>query len=324
MKAFMESQLYWEQLKNGTIATAQPNCNGKTLAKMLLPIPPVNEQKRIIEKLYSISFLVERYSKSQDALNLINTQIHEQLRKSILQDAIQGRLVPQLESEGTAEELLEQIRQEKLRLVEEGKLKKSALTASVIYKGDDNKYYEQVGKKCLDITEQIPFETPENWVWVRMGQIGDWGAGSTPQRGNANYYNGKILWLKTGELNNGIVYDTEEKVTQKAFQDYSLRMNKIGDVLIAMYGATIGKLAIVGKELTTNQACCGCTPYLIYNWYLFYFLMASRDSFIKKGEGGAQPNISRVKLVEYLIPLPPLKEQYRIVAQIEKLFEQLR
>ena len=246
------------------------------------------------------------------------------LQKSILQEAIQGKLVPQIPEEGTAKELLEQIRQEKHNLAKEGKLKKSALSDSIIFKGDDNKYYEQVNKKCLDITEQIPFEIPENWVWVRMGQIGDWGAGSTPQRGNANYYNGKILWLKTGELNNGIVYDTEEKVTQKAFLDCSLRMNKIGDVLIAMYGATIGKLAIVGKELTTNQACCGCTPYLIYNWYLFYFLMASRDSFIKKGEGGAQPNISRVKLVEHLIPLPPLKEQYRIVAQIEKLFEQLR
>ena len=176
----------------------------------------------------------------------------------------------------------------------------------------------------MDITEQIPFEIPKNWSWVRMGQIGDWGAGSTPQRGNASYYNGNILWLKTGELNNGIVYDTKEKVTQKALLDCSLRMNKIGDVLIAMYGATIGKLAIVGNELTTNQACCGCTPFLIYNWYLFYFLMASRDSFIKKGEGGAQPNISRVKLVEHLIPLPSLKEQYRIVAQIEKLFEQLK
>lgn len=176
----------------------------------------------------------------------------------------------------------------------------------------------------MDITEQIPFEIPENWVWTRLGQIGDWGAGSTPQRGNANYYNGNILWLKTGELNNGIVYDTEEKITQKAFQDCSLRINRIGDVLIAMYGATIGKLAVVGKELTANQACCGCTPYLIYNWYLFYFLMASRDTFIKKGEGGAQPNISRVKLVEHLIPLPPIKEQQRIVAQIEKLFEQLR
>ena len=324
MKAFMESQLYWEQLKNGTIATAQPNCNGKTLAKMLLPIPPINEQKRIVERLHRISPFIERYSKSQDALNLMNMQIREQLKKSVLQEAIQGKLVPQIAEEGTSQELLEQIKLEKQKLIKEGKLKKSSLFDSIIYKGDDNKYYEQVNKKCLDITDQIPFEIPENWVWVRMGQIGDWGAGSTPQRGNANYYNGKILWLKTGELNNRIVYDTEEKVTQKAFQDYSLRMNKIGDVLIAMYGATIGKLAIVGKELTTNQACCGCTPYLIYNWYLFYFLMASRDSFIKKGEGGAQPNISRVKLVGHLIPLPPLKEQYRIVTQIEKLFEQLR
>ena len=324
MKAFMESQLYWEQLKNGTIATAQPNCNGKTLAKMLLPIPPINEQKRIVEGLHKISPFIECYSESQDALNLMNMQIREQLNKSVLQEAIQGKLVPQIAEEGTAQELLEQIKLEKQKLIKDGKLKKSALTDSVIYKGDDNKYYEQVGKKCFDITEQIPFEIPKNWVWVRMGQIGDWGAGSTPQRGNASYYNGNILWLKTGELNNGIVYDTEEKVTQKAFLDCSLRMNKIGDVLIAMYGATIGKLAIVGKELTTNQACCGCTPFLIYNWYLFYFLMASRDSFIKKGEGGAQPNISRVKLVEHLIPLPPLKEQYRIVAQIEKLFEQLR
>lgn len=176
----------------------------------------------------------------------------------------------------------------------------------------------------MDITEQIPFEIPSSWTWTRMGQIGDWGAGSTPQRSNPNYYNGDILWLKTGELNNNIVYDTEEKITQRAFHDCSLRINKIGDVLIAMYGATIGKLAIVGKELTTNQACCGCTPYFIYNWFLFYFLMASRDTFIKKGEGGAQPNISRVKLVEHLIPLPPLNEQKRIVERIETLFEQLR
>ena len=324
LKSFMESRLYWEQLKSGTIATAQPNCNGKTLGRMLLPIPPKAEQSRLVQKLANLTPIFQRYAKAQQDLDNLNESIDDKLKKSILQEAIQGRLVPQITEEGTAQELLEQIKQEKLHLLKEGKLKKSALVDSVIYKGDDNKYYEQVNEKCLDITEQIPFEIPENWVWVRMGQIGDWGAGSTPQRGNANYYNGKILWLKTGELNNGIVYDTEEKVTQKAFQDCSLRMNKIGDVLIAMYGATIGKLAIVGKELTTNQACCGCTPYLIYNWYLFYFLMASRDSFIKKGEGGAQPNISRVKLIEYLIPLPPLKEQYRIVAQIEKLFEQLR
>ena len=294
------------------------------LKAIIVTIPPMAEQKRIIDRYLQLSALSDNFDVLQKELNNLNSEIFPFIKKSILQEAIQGKLVPQITEEGTAKELLEQIRKEKQKLVTDGKLKKSALSDSIICKGDDNKYYEQIGKKCLDITEQIPFEIPENWAWARMGQIGDWGAGSTPQRDNANYYNGNILWLKTGELNNGIVYDTEEKVTQKAFQDCSLRMNKIGDVLIAMYGATIGKLAIVGKELTTNQACCGCTPYLIYNWYLFYVLMASRDSFIKKGKGGAQPNISRVKLIEHLIPLPPLKEQHRIVAQIEKLFEQLR
>lgn len=294
------------------------------LENKLFPLPPLSEQKRIVDKIGIIMPFIDKYSKSKETLDKINVALRAKLKKSILQEAIQGKLVPQIAEEGTARELLEQIRQEKQKLVKEGKLKKTALTDSIIYKGDDNRYYEKIDQQCKDITEEIPFEIPENWEWARMGQIGDWGAGSTPQRGNAMYYNGNIPWLKTGELNNGIVYDTEEKVTQKAFQDCSLRMNKIGDVLIAMYGATIGKLAIVGKELTTNQACCGCTPYMIYNWYLFYFLMASKDAFIKKGEGGAQPNISRVKLVEHLIPLPPLKEQQRIVAQIERLFEQLK
>ena len=307
----INSPLVQEQVQENTRGVGNKNWVLTAIANTLILLPPLNEQLRISDKIDELSPIISKYAMSQQRLENLNANINGLLRKSILQEAIQGKLIPQIKEEGTAQELLEQIRQEKFQLVKDGKLKKSALTDSVIYKGDDNKYYEQIGKKCLDITEQITFEIPVNWAWARMGQIGDWGAGSTPQRGNANYYNGNILWLKTGELNNGIVYDTEEKITQKAFQDCSLRMNKIGDVLIAMYGATIGKLAIVGKDLTTNQACCGCTPYLIYNWYLFYFLMASRDSFIKKGEGGAQPNISRVKLVEHLIPLPPLKEQLR-------------
>ena len=293
------------------------------LENKLFPLPPLAEQERIVGKIGLVMPIIDKYSKSQELLDKMNVELNECLKKSVLQEAIQGKLVPQIASEGTAHELLEQLKTEKQKLVKEGKLKKSAISDSVIFRGDDNKYYEQIGKNCVDITEEIPFEIPNNWTWARMGQVGDWGAGSTPQRGNQDYYGGNILWLKTGELNNDIVYDTEEKITQRAFQDCSLRMNKIGDVLIAMYGATIGKLAIVGKELTTNQACCGCTPYVVYNWFLFYFLMASRDSFIKKGEGGAQPNISRVKLVEHLIPLPPLNEQKRIVKRIETLFEQL-
>ena len=307
-----------------SVGTAMPGLSANRLKGLLLPFPPLSEQRRIVAKLAELLPQIEKYNNVQNQLNELNITIKDSLKNSILQEAIQGKLVPQIAEEGTAQELLEQIKTEKQKLVKEGKLKKSTLATSVIFRGDDNKYYEKIDKKILNITEEIPFEIPESWTWTRMGQIGDWGSGSTPLRSNQDYYGGNILWLKTGELNNGTVYDTEEKITQRAFQDCSLRMNKKGDVLIAMYGATIGKVAIVGKELTTNQACCGCTPYVVYNWFLFYFLMASRDTFIKKGEGGAQPNISRIKLVEHLIPLPPLNEQKRIVKRIETLFEQLR
>ena len=237
----------------------------------------------------------------------------KQLKNSILQWAIQGKLVPQDPHDEPASVLLERIREEKARLVKEKKIKKDK-NESIIFRGDDNSYYEKFVDgtvKCID--DEIPFEIPQSWCWTRMGAIGDWGSGSTPQRGNTSYYGGDILWLKTGELNNGVVYDTSEKITSKALRECSLRLNKVGDVLIAMYGATIGKVAIAGKEMTTNQACCGCTPILVYNYYLFYYLMASRIDFIKKGEGGAQPNISRDKLINHLIPLPPIAEQHRIV-----------
>ena len=184
-------------------------------------------------------------------------------------------------------------------------------------------YYEKIlatGEvKCID--EEIPFEVPQGWEWTRMGNIGDWGAGATPSKSNPDYYGGNVLWLRTGELNNSVVYDTEIKVTEKALKECSLRLNQIGDVMIAMYGATIGKVAIVGKELTTNQACCACTPYGIYNYFLFYFLMGSQTDFVKKGEGGAQPNISREKLVSHLMPIPPIQEQYRIVEKIKTLLQ---
>ena len=296
---------------------AQPNISREKIVAHLMPLPPFEEQNRIVEKIESILPLIELYGKSQDKLNALNKSIFPLLRKSVLQEAIQGRLVPQDPNDEPASKLLERIKEEKTKLFKEGKLKKKDLVDSVIFKGEDNKYYEKIGSQVTCIDDEIPFEIPLNWQWTRMGTIGDWGSGSTPQRGNPAYYGGDILWLKTGELNNGIVYDSEEKITDKALQECSLRLNKIGDVLIAMYGATIGKVAIAGREMTTNQACCGCTPYQIYNKYLFHFLIASKDAFIKKGEGGAQPNISREKLIHHLIPIPPIQEQYRIVEKLE-------
>ncbi|MBR6104670.1 MAG: restriction endonuclease subunit S [Paludibacteraceae bacterium] len=307
------------QMFGKTVETARPNISLGSVENLFIPLPPLAEQKRIVEKIEELMPLVDQYGKSQEKLNKLNEAIYGQLEKSILQEAIQGKLVPQDPNEGTAEDLLKEIRAEKERLVKEGKLSKKDLVLSIIYKEDD-KWFETVGKETKEITEDIPFEIPESWSWCRMGTIGSWGAGATPQRGCSDYYNkGTIPWIKTGELNNGVVYDSEEKITEKALKECSLRLNKVGDVMIAMYGATIGKVAIVGKELTTNQACCACTPVLLYNYYLFYFLMASKEAFMKLGAGGAQPNISRDKLINYLFPLPPLAEQKRIVEKITGL-----
>ena len=226
----------------------------------------------------------------------------QQLKNAILQEAIEGRLVPQDPNDEPASVLLERIRKEKEQLVKEGKLKKSAL------------------KEVPFSEDEIPFDIPESWEWCKLGWIGDWGAGATPAKGNPDFYNnGTIPWLRTGELNNGFVYDSEIKVTPRALEKCSLRMCEVGDVLIAMYGATIGKVAIAGIKLTTNQACCACTPYHVYNKYLLYYLMASKKTFTEMGEGGAQPNISREKIVAFPFALPPLAEQQRIVAKIEEL-----
>ncbi len=330
MKAFMESQLYWEQLKNGTIATAQPNCNGKTLAKMLLPIPPVNEQKRIIEKLYSISFLVERYSKSQDALNLINTQIHEQLRKSILQDAIQGRLVPQLESEGTAEELLEQIRQEKLRLVEEGKLKKSALTASVIYKGDDNKYFEKIDKIEKDITDEIPFEIPVEWNWCRLGCIASIKGGKRiPVGEKLTTENTGHVYIRVADMKQNSVTDNDiHYVSEAIFQKIKAYTISSDDLYITVAGTigNVGEIPSAFNNANLTENANKIVFKFISKKFLMYCLLSDfvqsqiKSCTTKVG----QPKLAIIRIENLLIPLPPLKEQYRIVAKIEQLASIMR
>ena len=178
--------------------------------------------------------------------------------------------------------------------------------------------YEKVGKnEPVCIADEVPFEIPESWEWVRLGSIGDWGSGATPSRSIPEYYGGDIPWLKTGDLNDGYIECIPENISRLALEKTSVRLNPTGSVLIAMYGATIGKVGILTFPATTNQACCACLPIEIYNEYLFYFLMSQKVSFVKRGEGGAQPNISKEKIIATLMPLPPLAEQYRIVAKIK-------
>lgn len=229
------------------------------------------------------------------------------LREKILDLAMRGKLVPQDPNDESASVLLEKIKAEKAELIKEKKIKKTKPLPPIT---DDEK----------------PFDIPDSWEWVRLGDVGNWAAGATPSRKHPEYYGGNILWLKTGDLNDDVVEDTTEKITKLGVENSSVKINKPGNVLIAMYGATIGKLGIVGnKELVTNQACCGCTPFNgVYNWYLFYYLFASRKRLIDLGSGGAQPNISKQKIENFSFPLPPLSEQSRIAAKIAQLFALLR
>ena len=167
----------------------------------------------------------------------------------------------------------------------------------------------------------MPFEVPENWEWQKLGDIGVWQSGATPSRLNKDYYGGDIPWLKTGDLNDGFIYEIPETITQKALEETSVRLNPAGSVLIAMYGATIGKVGILTFPATTNQACCACVDYQgIDQLYLFYFLLSHKEEFIMLGGGGAQPKISKEKIVDTYVPVPPLLEQKRIVNAIEQWF----
>ncbi|MEO4878128.1 restriction endonuclease subunit S [Bacteroides thetaiotaomicron] len=327
MKSFMESQLYWEQLKNGTIATAQPNCNGKTLAKMLLPIPPTKEQDRIVKKLTQLSSFLDNYGLCQDRLNLLNDEIKEQLKKSILQEAIQGKLVPQLTEEGTAQDLLEQIKKEKLNLVKGGKLKKSALATSVIFRGDDNKYYEQIGKKCLDITDEIPFVIPETWQWVRIRDVFQLNPKNEAEDEKL------VAFIPMEKISAGyksnFTFDTAKWGTiKKGFTHFAN-----GDVAFAKITPCFqNRKSAIFHDLP-NGIGAGTTelkvlrPYgnTIDRWYLLYFLES--PYFIDEATFKGTANQQRIVvgyLEDKLFPLPTQKEQQRIVAQIEKLFEQLR
>lgn len=271
------------------------------LKNSLVPLPPLAEQKRIVAKIEELLPLIDRYAVAYEKLEQFNAKFPEDMKKSILQSAIQGKLVEQRPEEGTGAELYKQMQAEKQRLIKEKKIKKE--------------------KTLVEITDdEIPFDIPETWIWIRVGDVGSWGSGATPPRTNPAYYGGSIPWLKTGDLNDGFIKEVPEFITELALEKTSVRLNPVGSVLMAMYGATIGKLGILEIPVTTNQACCACIPYAgMYNKYLFYYLMSMRQTYIGMAEGGAQPNISKEKIVNSILPLPPLEEQHRIVAKLEEI-----
>ena len=247
----------------------------------------------------------------------------EQLRKSILQLAIQGKLVPQDPADEPASVLLERIRAEKQRLIKEGKIKKDK-GDSVIFKGDDNCYYEKTGSEVKNITDEIPFDIPDSWCWVRLSNFGNISAGGTPDRGNPNYWGGSIPWLKISDITSSkkFVSTCTEFITDEGMNNSSAKLLPTGTILYTIF-ATIGEVGILTFNATCNQAIAGIQTYLnSIDEYLYYYLVNLQDFMKSLSKGCAQFNINQKILKSALVPFPPLTEQKRIVAEIEK-FEPL-
>ena len=264
------------------VGATMNNLNQSVLSQILFPLPPLAEQKRVVARTKYMLSIITTLDNEQYSLH---TTI-KQAKAKVLDLAIHGKLVPQDPNDEPASELLKRINP------------KAEITCDT----------PQYGK------------LPKGWCETLLGNIGNWQSGATPSRLRKDYYNGDIPWLKTGDLNDSVIKSIPETITRKALKETSVKLNPTGSVLIAMYGATIGKIGILALPATTNQACCACVDYMCDKMFLFYFLLANRKRFVAMGGGGAQPNISKEKITNTHIPLPPLSEQHRIVAKIEELF----
>ena len=300
-----------------SVGTAMPGLSANRLKSLLIPFPPVTEQNRITEKLKEVFTVVEKYDKVQEELNLLNSSLNEVIKKSILQEAIQGRLVPQIIEEGTAQELLEQIRQEKQKLVKEGKLKKSALIDSVIYKGDDNKYWEKKGKNEKDITDKIPFEIPDSWAWSRLSNLVILLSGRDLEPSQYNSVSNGIPYM-TGASNfrNG-------NLIKNRWTETPIVISILGDLLITCKG-TIGEMSFntIGDIHIARQIMALRSSFVNLK-YIQYYLSANIQE-LQKQANSMIPGISRDTLLNALVPLPPLIEQVRIVSKIKQLASMMR
>ena len=314
-----------------SVGTAMPGLSANKLKSLLIPLPPTAVKNDITDILKKVFPIVEKYDKVQEKLNLLNSSLYDALKKSILQEAIQGRLVPQFVDEGTAQELLEQIRQEKQKLVKEGKLKKSALTDSVIYKGDDNKYFEKVGKTEQDITDEIPFEIPDDWKWCRIGSVLNiWSARRVHER---DWRSSGIPFYRAREIGKMADWghvDNDLFIEQSLYDEFSKSgVPQIGDLMMTAVG-TLGKTYVVETNnpfyYKDGSVLCIGNPFRLNPYYLKLFFKSSAfaNQYLSESDGTTVATLTMVRLNRYLIPVPPLKEQTRIVEKIKTVTSIMR
>ena len=327
--SFLKSPYVDDYINSATFGVKMPRVSTETMTSLLVPLPPLSEQFRIDTKAKELMPYIDEYGKAQDKLNKLNEELSYTIRKSILQEAIQGKLVPQIAEEGTAQELLEQIKTEKQKLVKEGKLKKSAFNNSVIFRGDDNRYYEQIGKNCNDITDEIPFDLPYNWCWCRFSNIVSMTIGKTPARGEQTYWiNGKYNWVSISDMvDGGSISTTKEKVSDLAVKEvFSAPISEKGCLLMS-FKLSIGKTSILDIDAFHNEAIITIRPVIDKEYVMRNYLFKVLPLIANLGESKDAikgKTLNSKSLSNLLIPLPSLVEQQRIVEKIEQLMQLLK
>ena len=326
---FLKSQYVDDYINSVTYGVKMPRVSTETMTSLLVPLPPLTEQSRIENKIKKLTPFIERFGIASDRINSLNEKLYNSIHKSILQEAIQGKLVPQSESEGTAEELLEEIRAEKQRLVKEGKLKKSALAnESRIFRGDDNKYYEQLGSKILDISDEIPFEIPESWCWSRLSYVSEIYTGNSISESEkiSKYTNvAGRYYIGTKDINfdNSICYTNGVAIPSQYLSKFKTAPKD--SVLMCIEGGSAGKkIGLLDQDVCFGNKLCCFTSDNVEGKYIYYYLQTSIFfELFKLKKSGIIGGVSIAKVKEIIIPIPPKEEQKRIIAQIEKLFNQL-
>ena len=303
-----------------SVGTAMPGLSANRLKGLLLPFPPLSEQRRIVAKLAELLPQIEKYNNVQNKLDELNTTIKDCLKKSILQEAIQGKLVPQLAEEGRAQELLEQIKAEKRKLVKEGKLKKSTLSDSVIFRGDDNKYWEKKGTTCECIDEDIPFDIPKSWAWARLETILN--TGSARRVHAKDWRQAGIPFYRAREIgklaDDGFV-DNELYIDLSLYEDFSSSGVPLPNDLMITAVGTLGKVYIVKESdkfyYKDGSVLCLANKYGLCAEYLKMVIESPsfKGQYRQESQGTTVATLTMVRLQKYFIPLPPLQEQYRIV-----------
>ena len=311
---------YVDNLINSiTYGVKMPRVGAETMTSLLVPIPPLEEQRRIVEKIDGVASAISAYDVAYQKTETLNSAFPEALKKSILQEAVQGKLVPQDPSDEPAEALLERIRAEKQRLIKEGKIKKDK-HESIIFRRD-NSHYEKCGSEEVCIDEEIPFEIPENWAWARLSSFGVFNSGKTPSMSNPQFWNGNIPWVTSKDMKRPVITDSEMHISELAAS--SMQLYPAGTLLLVARSGILKRLlplCKLGIDSTINQDIKAFSLYDIeVSEWLFYGIKAF-EPYILKELVKSVTTVESLKFDEFaamLIPVPPLSEQRRIIAAIK-------